>query len=231
MATQSAVGVLSLGLIVIGLLPLVLGGIFVILVVANRAEPDPSGQRPAVVYQFATSFVTLYTALFGSLLFVAALCSLIGKTTAHGGGLHPVGDRVAREAVLSLIVVAVAGVVLAMHLPAALRTTAGESPQGGPVGRVRKSYTAAVCFASIVIVVVALVVGVYQAFRLIAPGVFSPATHGRAAAVRILLPALYFAAAAGAVFEAHRRIGSGRPVLARAAPPGPAAFGPPPVAE
>src|SRR4051812_40054897 len=118
--------VFSLVAFVVGiilLLPLLVGGVFLVVVVANRADPDPSGQRPAVVYAFATSFLTLFVTLFATTALVAWLCQLIGS---HGGGmprvysdyegisgghLHPLGDAVARGAVMSGLIALVAGLV------------------------------------------------------------------------------------------------------------------------
>src|SRR4051795_7912448 len=68
------------------LLPLLFGGVFVIVVVANRADPDVSGRRPAVVYGFATAFLTLFVTLFGTVAVVAALSNLIGPHRGAGGG-------------------------------------------------------------------------------------------------------------------------------------------------
>src|SRR3954467_5220220 len=111
-------GVLSIVFLVVAvilLLPVLIGGIFVVVVVANRAEPDPSGRRPALVYSLGVAFLTLFTTLFAATAVVAALCRLIGSN--HGGGFtgfvgsegsgghqHPLGDSVARQAVLSAIV-------------------------------------------------------------------------------------------------------------------------------
>jgi hypothetical protein len=53
-------GVLSIVFLVVAvilLLPVLIGGIFVVVVVANRAEPDPSGRRPALVYSGRTTAV------------------------------------------------------------------------------------------------------------------------------------------------------------------------------
>src|SRR3954453_18401822 len=113
--------VFSLVAVVVGiilLLPLIVGGVFLVVVVANRADPDPSGHRPAAVYAFATSFLTLFVTLFATTALVAWLCQLIGsrdsglpgrysdyeglnQTGQLSGHLHPLGDAVARASVLS----------------------------------------------------------------------------------------------------------------------------------
>ena len=58
--------------------------VFVIIVVANRADPDPSGRRPRSVYFFAVSFVTIGTTILGSTVVVVALVQLIGH---HSGSI------------------------------------------------------------------------------------------------------------------------------------------------
>src|SRR5580698_6269867 len=74
------IGVIALAIVsVVLLLPVIVGGVFVILIVSNRADPDPSGRRPAVVYSYAVSFLTLFITLFASVVIVARLASLIGS--------------------------------------------------------------------------------------------------------------------------------------------------------
>ena len=50
-------------------------GIFVVVVVANRADPDPAGRRPLTVYCFGVSFFSVFAILFGS--FGIVYCCLI----------------------------------------------------------------------------------------------------------------------------------------------------------
>jgi hypothetical protein len=203
------------------LVPLVIGAIFVVVVVSSRAEPDPSGRRPAAVYAFATTFLTLFVTLFASTALVAALCQLIGsrhnsqqfdafvglnQVGQFGGHVHPLGDAVARASVLSAIIMLVAGLVCALHLRAAVRATA-DAPVIDPNARVRSSYVAAVSFVSVTIVVIAAVVLVYDFFRGVAPGVFSSSGTGSGVAVlRSMIPALYLALAALAILLAHLRL-------------------------
>src|SRR3954471_9151809 len=188
------------------LVPLIVGAIFVVVVVASRAEADPSGRRPGLVYAFATAFLTLFVTLFASTALVAALCQLIGshgstgqdggfvgldQSSQFGGHLHPIGDAVARASVLSGIIVIVAGIVCALHLKAAARASAA-APVIDPVSRVRSSYVAAVSFVSVAIVVVSTVVLVYEFFRGVAPGVFTQSGTGSGtAAARTMIPTFY----------------------------------------
>jgi len=213
-------GIVFLVIAVVLLLPLIIGGVFVVVVVANRAEPDPSGNRPALVYALAVAFLTLFTTLFATTSLVAALCRLIGNEH-HGGGVtdffgsdseasgghqHPLGDSVARQAVISGIVALIAGVVCWLHLRAASRASAGVTAPIDPLARVRSSYVSAVSFVAVFVIVGATVVVLYDIFRGIAPGVFNSSGQGGSVDVlRSMIPALYLAVAAGAILVAHLR--------------------------
>src|SRR3954465_11176033 len=103
------IGVVALAIIA---LPLLAGAVLVILIVANRADPDPTGRRPAVVYSFAVSFIAMFVTLFSTFVIVAQLWSLIGSHHTSTGSdqldsllsqsssapvaKHPYGDSVAR---------------------------------------------------------------------------------------------------------------------------------------
>src|SRR5437763_8654514 len=80
--------VFAIGLVVVAILliPLLVGGVFVIVVVANRADPDATGRRPAVVYAFATAFLTLFLTLFATTGIISSLASLIGAHHNSGRG-------------------------------------------------------------------------------------------------------------------------------------------------
>src|SRR5690349_1053701 len=84
MGFDGVLGIIGIIAGVLLLLPLVIGAIFVIVVVSNRADADPTGRRPAAVYSFAVSFVTLFVTLFSTFVVVAQLCSLIGTRHGHG---------------------------------------------------------------------------------------------------------------------------------------------------
>lgn len=211
MTSLSSLGsLLGIGIFAVVAIPILLGVIFVILVVANRSEPDPTGRRPAVVYMLGTAFVTLFVTLFATFVAVAELFSLVGTRTGGGGSQHPVGDAVARGVVISLLVAITAGAMLYVHLRGAVRQAADGvgSAAGpvGPVGRVWQSYDAAVSFVCVLITIVATVVAVYQLFKLAGPGVFSPGSSNRVAAVRILFPSLYIAGASVVILLSHQRI-------------------------
>ena len=78
--------------------------VFVVIVVANRAEPDPTGERPLAVYLFAVSFFSMFVVLFGTFAMVLGLVQLIGSHPAVASvSKHPVGDAVVRTVVLGEI--------------------------------------------------------------------------------------------------------------------------------
>lgn len=88
---------------------LALVGAFVIIVVANRADPDPTGRRPQSVYFFAVSFVTVLTSIVGSTVIVAALTRFIGSHSS------PISDSVARTVVLGGLITLISVVLLVTH--------------------------------------------------------------------------------------------------------------------
>lgn len=215
-------GILAIISLVLVSLPLIIGGVFVILVVSNRADPDPTGRRPAVVYSYALSFIALFVTLFATFDVVVNLVTLIGShRTATDGGFsgigslsgsittsgsqHPIGDAAARGIVIGLLLALVAGAAYLIHVRTADRATDGLAPVDPP-GRVRSSYIAAVSFVCVLIVVIALVIASYQIFRIIAPGVFNPGGDGsRVAAFRTMLPLVYLALASGWLLRRHLR--------------------------
>lgn len=212
------------------------GGALVVLVVANRADPDPSGRRPFVVYLLGVAFITLWTALLGSVAAVASLVNLIGshprspqRYSCGTSGrvrctpvvtLHPIGDAAARGVVFGSLLLLISGAALWFHLRKGLELADADTP--GAPGRVARSYVSAVAFVSVLIAVVAAVLAVYALFEIAGPGVFESA--GRLPALRQLLDALYVVLAAGAILMTHLRLGP--PQLwpwrtSTAPPPGP----------
>jgi hypothetical protein len=248
MTLDDAGSLAALGAGLIFLIPLLLIGIVVIVVVSNRADPDPTGRRPLAVYLYAASFVTLFVTMFASFGIVARLCSLIGTTVTGGDAFsdgvssddgfsgdsgstltvtsrtkHPVGDAVTRDVVIFALVALVAGAALYLHLRAAGRLT-DPGARSGPVGRVRSSYVAAVSFVSVLLAVTFAIVTVYAVFRLVSPAIFAPGGDGsRAESFRTIVPGLYFTALSLFVLLAHLRSTptDQRPVFRRARPVAP----------
>lgn len=196
-------------------------GVLVVVVVANRAEPDPSGRRPRAVYQYGVSFVAVYATLFASFAVVAGLVQLMGSHPGVSGpGRHPVGDAVARVVVLAVLVLAVAVALLVTHLRPALCHWDFVGAGPGPVSRVALSYQSAVSFVAVIIGAAAVVVFLYQVCRILGPGVFE-LSGSRVAAARVLLDALYLALASMLIVATHLRLGphTGSPMRRRRAGP------------
>jgi hypothetical protein len=211
------------------LVPAAAGAVLVILIVSNRADPDPTGRRPTAVYSYGAAFLTLFVSLFASFVIVAELTSMIGShhtgsTSFSGfgsstdggfssgapdlfgasqGPKHAFGDGVARGVVIGGLLLLVAHGVYRRHIRSGNESTAGLA-YGDPAGRVRSSYLAAVSFICMVIAVIATVVATYQIFRLIGPGVFNAGGHGnRVDAVRTGLPFAYLAIVARSLRRRH----------------------------
>ena len=85
-------------------------GVFIIIVVANRADPDPSGRRPQAVYYFAVSFVTLFVTIVGSALVVSGVDALIGNHS------NAVSNTAARAILLGALSIVIGAVLLVVHL-------------------------------------------------------------------------------------------------------------------
>jgi len=202
-------------------------GIFVVVVVANRGDPDPTGRRPFSVYLFAVSFFTIFAVLFGTFGIVQSVVQLIGTNSGgNGAALHPLGDAVARGASLSGIITGVALIVLVFHLRRGVAIAGRADPRLGPLGRVAQSYVAAVSFLTIVIAVIALVFALYEVVRIIAPGVYQ-VSGTRTQTLRPLISSAYLALAALVILFLHLRlvppdIRRGRWRAAEPTPPTPA---------
>jgi len=230
MDLSGVLGIVVLVLAVVLFIPLVFGAIFVVVVVANRADPDPTARRPVAVYAFAVAFVTLFVTLFATTGLIASLAQLIGDHSRSisssqpiinfggpsGKSLHPVGDAVARGSVLSIIVALVAGAIYFRHRHRGDDAAAGTAPVE-PAARVQSSYVAAVSFVCVVLTVLGTIVVCYDVFRLIAPGVFAPGLNdGRETVLRSLLPAAWLAVLAQGIRRRH--LDRWRARLATAAP-------------
>jgi hypothetical protein len=205
-------GIAAMGLAFSALFLILLLGIvgaFVVIVIANRADPDPSGRRPFVAYLFGASFVTVWTALIGSVAVVSSLVQLIGRTTVDSpGALHPVGDSVARGAVLGGLILLVSLLTMAFHFGKGRALVAEEDSPTAPSLRVERSYGAVVCFVSVLVMVVTLIAGVYLIIQLIAPGVFGGS--GRTPTTRSLIVVGWIYLAAGLILATHMNLAAPR---------------------
>ena len=82
----------------------------VIIIVSNRAEPDPRGLRPQSVYLFGMSFVTLQLTYAGLVLIATSLFALIAPHS------QPLNNVVAREVVIGGLFVILAGGTWLLHV-------------------------------------------------------------------------------------------------------------------
>jgi len=174
-------------------------GVFVIIVVANRADPDPSGRRPQSVYCFAVSFITLSTSIIGSTVVVSGVVRLVGS---HSGSIT---NSVARTIVIGGLITLISLVLLITHLRRGLVLARAEDAVPSPSQRIGQSYVAAVAFVSILSLLVIGVVATYLVFALAGPGVFG-SFGGRAQSARVLVVAVYLGVIAGVVLRAHRNL-------------------------
>jgi hypothetical protein len=200
-AFVSSSSVLPIASIVVEILALFIGvaiiGLFIIIVVANRADPDATGRRPQSVYFFAVSFVTLVTTIIGSIVIVFSLVDLIGH---HSPGI---GNAVARAVVIGGLITVLSGALLRIHLRRGVALV-GADP-ASPSRRVAQSYVSGVAFLSVLILLVVSILAVYLLFALGGPGVFG-SFGGRTPALRDLIDAVYIGLVAVTVLLTHRNL-------------------------
>ena len=200
-ALVSSSSLLPIASIVVEILALFIGvaiiGLFIIIVVANRADPDATGHRPQSVYFFAVAFVTLVTAIVGSIVVVFSLVDLIGR---HSPGI---GNAVARAVVIGGLITLLSGALLGIHLRRGVALI-GSDP-ASPSRRVAQSYVTGVAFLSVLILLVVSILAVYLLFALGGPGVFG-SFGGRTPALRDLIDAVYVGLVAVTVLLTHRNM-------------------------
>jgi hypothetical protein len=197
-ASSSLLPIASIVLEILGLLVgAVIVGIFIIIVVANRAEPDETGNRPQSVYFFAVSFVALVSTILGSVVVVFSVVTLIGHHSPN------IGNAVARAVVIGGLVTVLSGALLWTHLR---RGAALVGPgAANPSRRVAQSYVSAVAFLSVLILLVVTILAVYLVFALGGPAVFGR-FGGRTSTVRDLIDVAYIGLVAGTVLLTHRNL-------------------------
>jgi hypothetical protein len=207
--------------------------ILVVLVVANRAEPDGRGLRPFSVYLFAMSFVALFTSYLGSIVVVLSVTPLVRPHQA------PLTNAVARGCTVGGIITVLAALTLAYHLGRGRRLAWYDGRIDGPNYRILHTYVAGVSFVAIAIAVVALGVSAYHIFELVGPGVFAPGAS-RSGTVHSLINSGYVAVGALVIAGVHLRWGPRQllpgfrrppPSSPAAAPAGPVAPGPVPAPQ
>jgi hypothetical protein len=173
----------------------------IILIVANRAEPDHRGLRSQSVYLFGMSFVTLQLTFAGSVVIVTSIFSVIAP---H---VEPLTNAIARAILIGGLFVVLAGGTLLLHLGRGVETARGDGGVTGPNLRVMQSYAALVGFIYFLQLLIALAVAIYLVFALIAPGVFGSFGSSRSGTLAILLDLVYVMLASGYIVAAHSTIG------------------------
>lgn len=178
-------------------------GVFIIIVIANRADPDPSGRRPQSVYFFIVSFVTLSVAILGSAIIVGGVAALVGHHS------NATSNAAARAIVLGGLTMLVSVFLLVTHLRRGLELARTDSQPPGPSRRVGQSYVSSVAFVSVVSLLILFVLIVYLIIALVAPSVFG-SLGGRADTARVTVVALYLWVAAVVVLSTHHNLLSPR---------------------
>jgi hypothetical protein len=173
----------------------------IILLVANRAEPDQRGVRPRSVYLFGMSFVTLQLTFAGSVLIISSLFSVIAPHDS------PLTNSVAREVVIGGLFVVLFGAALVLHLGRGVETARGDGSATGPNMRVMQSYAGVVGFIYFLQVIFSLGIAVYLVFALIAPGVFGSIGSDRSGTLALLLDLVYVMLASAYIVLAHSSMG------------------------
>jgi hypothetical protein len=171
---------------------------YVIIVIANRADPDPSGKRAMAAYLFGGSFLSLWIAYMGSILVVEALVSVMRSNS-------PNTNTVARIVVVGFLMVLVGGVAHMIHRQRGLALSDSETDPSSPTKRVMRSYVAAVSFISVLIALISAMVLGYLIFQLVAPGVFG-ATGSRVDTLSSIISSVYIVGATAFVFFAHQAL-------------------------
>jgi hypothetical protein len=189
----------------------------VILIVANRAEPDQRGLRPFTVYLFAMSFLAVLIGYAGSIVIVTGFVRLFDPHYL------PIANSVARQCVVGLIVVLVAVFTLVFHLRRGVEIARTDDRVDSPNARILHTYVSGVSFVVTAIVLAASAVAIYLVCQLIAPGVFGASSRGSTG--RALLDLFYVIVAGVVIVLAHLRYGPPR-LLPR--PLQPRSQGPPP---
>ena len=173
----------------------------IIIIVANRAEPDQRGLRPLSVYLFGMSFVSLQLTYAGSVLIVTSLFSVIAPHYS------PLTNSVAREVVIGALFVVLFGAALLLHLGRGIEAARGDGTVTGPNLRVMQSYAAVVAFIYFLQVLFSLGVAVYLVCALLAPGVFGSFGSNRNGTLALLLDLVYVMLASAYIVMAHSSIG------------------------
>jgi hypothetical protein len=169
---------------------------YIIIVVANRADPDPTGARTSTIYHVGTAFLTLWLEVAGAITIAATLFALIGSGEGR--------DTTIRGVTIGLLLFLVGGFVSHTQRRKAVDLAASESDAASPSKRVVRSYAAVVSFISVIVMVVTVLAAAWAVLGLIAPGVYVAAS--RTSDARLLLDELSVLAIFASVLSMHRRL-------------------------
>jgi hypothetical protein len=179
---------------------------YIIIVVANRAEPDPAGTRTSAIYHVGTAFIALWLEIAGVIAIFVTLFNLIGAghTANFTSEVHPLGDSTIRGITIGLLLSIIGGYTALTHRAKAIELASSDATPASPSTRVLRSYAAVVSFITVLVVVVTSLALVWSVLGLIAPGVYQ--TGGRTGDFRLLLDELTVIAVFAWVFSTHRRL-------------------------
>jgi hypothetical protein len=179
---------------------------YIIIVVANRAEPDPTGKRTSAIYHAGTAFVALWLELAGVITIFVTLFGLIGASAApsFSNEVHPLGDATIRGITIGLLLSIVGGYTALTHRVKAIELSIGDESAASPSKRIVRSYAAVVSFISVIVVVVTSLLVLWALLGLIAPGVYQ--TGGRLADFRLLLDEATVLAVFSWTLTTHRHL-------------------------
>jgi uncharacterized membrane-anchored protein len=169
---------------------------YIIIVVANRADPDPTGKRTSTIYHVGTAFLTLWLEVAGAITVLATLFSLIGS-----GGNR---DATVRGITIGLLLFVVGGFVSHRQRGKAVDLARSDSDDASPSKRVVRSYAAVVSFVSVVVMVVTALAVVWALLGLVAPGVYEATS--RTSDAQLLLDEMTVLAVFAWVFSTHRHL-------------------------
>ena len=170
---------------------------YVIIVIANRADPDPTGKRPMAAYFFGGSFLSM-----------DHLHGLDRRRRSVGEPARlkrPEQEYRGANRRRGFLMVLVGGVAHTMHRRRGLALADSESDPSSPTKRVMRSYVAAVSFISILIALISIMVLGYLIFEFVAPGVFG-AAGTRMDTLTSIIDSVYIVGATAFVFFTHQAL-------------------------
>ena len=177
---------------------------YIIIVVANRADPDPTGKRTSAIYHVGTAFLTLWLEIAGVITVFVTLFGLIGAggTKSFSSAVHPLGDATVRGVTIGLLLSIVGGLATLTHRGKAIELAESDSDEASPAKRVVRSYAAAVSFICVIVMVVTALATLWALLGLVAPGVYE--VGSRTSDLRILLDEATVLGVFAWVFSSHR---------------------------